>query len=640
MPIIESKGAGSAQGFGEFAQSNAVNYIENVFSTYLYTGTGSPFTINNGIDLSGKGGMVWSKARNAGFTTNHGIIDTTRGNRAEIYPNLTGAQDVAPDDTYGITGFNSTGYGVGLSYAFSINSASVNYVSWTFRKQPKFFDIQTFTADGSGNATFSHSLGSTPGCIFIKNTGATENWYVYHTSLGTSKYLILNSTSAQLTSTNWITVSSTSVTATGLIASNNYVAYIYASNAGGFGLTGTDNVITCGSYTTNSGGVGSATLGYEPQFLLIKTSSVANDWYVIDNMRGLSVAVNSKCLFPNLANQESNLGIAPTATGFVDNGAIAGNATMIYIAIRRGPMAVPTDATKVFSPNLSSSLGGTITTNFPVDLSIDTGRAGASDRVALDRLRGDSTNSYVQLKTNTTDAEASGSGNGIGLDNNTGFINNWTSSSTIWWNFARAPSFFDEVCYTEPSSLAMTSHNHNLGVTPELLILKSRTHSGTDWLVWHNSFTSSQYLILDTTAAIASYSNLWGTMSSTVFSVFNVAAFANDNIVAYLFATCPGVSKVGSYTGNGTTQAIACGFTGGARFVLIKRTDSTGDWYVYDTARGMSTLTDPYLLLDSTAAETATLGSVTTTTGGFTVNASVLSAINTSGGSYIFLAIS
>jgi hypothetical protein len=110
--------------------------------------------------------------------------------------------------------------------------------------------------------------------------------------------------------------------------------------------------------------------------------------------------------------------------------------------------------------------------------------------------------------------------------------------------------------------------------------------------------------------------------------------------VAYLFATCPGVSKVGSYTGNGTTQAIACGFTGGARFVLIKRTDSTGDWYVYDTARGMTVLTDPYLRLNSTAAETATLGSVITSTGGFTVNAAILAAINTSGASYIFLAIS
>jgi hypothetical protein len=100
------------------------------------------------------------------------------------------------------------------------------------------------------------------------------------------------------------------------------------------------------------------------------------------------------------------------------------------------------------------------------------------------------------------------------------------------------------------------------------------------------------------------------------------------------------VSKVGSYTGNGSTQTINCGFTGGARFVLIKRTDDVGDWYTYDTARGMTTLTDPYLLMNSTAAETATLGSVTTVSTGFALNSTILAAINVSGGTYIFLAVS
>ena len=109
--------------------------------------------------------------------------------------------------------------------------------------------------------------------------------------------------------------------------------------------------------------------------------------------------------------------------------------------------------------------------------------------------------------------------------------------------------------------------------------------------------------------------------------------------VNYLFATCAGVSKVGSYTGNGTTQTINCGFTGGARFVLIKRTDATGNWYAYDTARGMTTLTDPYLTLDSSATGAATLGSVTTVSTGFALNSAILAAINVNAGTYIFLAI-
>ena len=135
------------------------------------------------------------------------------------------------------------------------------------------------------------------------------------------------------------------------------------------------------------------------------------------------------------------------------------------------------------------------------------------------------------------------------------------------------------------------------------------------------------------------WNNTSPTSSNFTVGTSNDVNGSGRTYVAYLFATCAGVSKVGSYTGNGTTQTINCGFAGGARFVLIKRTDSTGDWYVYDTARGMTTLTDPYLLLNSNAAESATLGSVTTVTTGFAVNASILSAINTNSASYIFLAI-
>jgi hypothetical protein len=96
----------------------------------------------------------------------------------------------------------------------------------------------------------------------------------------------------------------------------------------------------------------------------------------------------------------------------------------------------------------------------------------------------------------------------------------------------------------------------------------------------------------------------WYTPTSSSFSVQGGSVLKQSGTyIAYLFATCPGVSKVGSYTGTGTTLNIDCGFAAGARFVLIKRTDSTGDWYVWDTARGIVSGNDPYLLLNSTAAE-------------------------------------
>ena len=86
-------------------------------------------------------------------------------------------------------------------------------------------------------------------------------------------------------------------------------------------------------------------------------------------------------------------------------------------------------------------------------------------------------------------------------------------------------------------------------------------------------------------------------------------------------------------------QTINCGFTGGARFVLIKRTDSTGGWYVYDSARGISSGNDPYLLINATAAEVTGTNYVDTTSVGFQVTAAAPAELNANGGTYLFLAI-
>jgi hypothetical protein len=109
--------------------------------------------------------------------------------------------------------------------------------------------------------------------------------------------------------------------------------------------------------------------------------------------------------------------------------------------------------------------------------------------------------------------------------------------------------------------------------------------------------------------------------------------------VIYLFATKAGISKVGSYTGNGSSQTINCGFTTGARFVLIKRTDSTGDWYVWDTVRGIIASTDPHLSLNTTVAEVTTDDSVDPDNSGFIVNQLAATNINVTSATYIFLAI-
>jgi hypothetical protein len=239
--------------------------------------------------------------------------------------------------------------------------------------------------------------------------------------------------------------------------------------------------------------------------------------------------------------------------------------------------------------------------------------------------------------------------NGVGIADGTYGLVNRSGNNYINYFFKRAPSFFDVVCYTG-NDVTNRQITHNLGVAPELLIVKARQNTGQRWAVLYATGTPGfAYLDANYPGTSPPNASFFGNDSSYVAptaSVFTVGsttqvntATAGGGYVAYLFATCAGVSKVGSYTGNGSTQTINCGFTGGARFVLIRRTDASGEWYVYDTARGMTTSTDPYLWLNSTAAEVATAGSVTTVATGFALNSAIVAAINVSGGTFIFLAI-
>jgi hypothetical protein len=176
---------------------------------------------------------------------------------------------------------------------------------------------------------------------------------------------------------------------------------------------------------------------------------------------------------------------------------------------------------------------------------------------------------------------------------------------------------------------------------PELVINKTRS-SANGWTVFQGSTTAlNGFLRLNTNAAQNTGDTL--TVSSTTITADSTLGFgmntSGDTYVTYLFATCPGVSKVGRYTGTGTTLQVNCGFSAGSRFVMIKRIDSTGDWYVWDSARGIVAGDDPYLLINSTAAEVTGTDYVDTYSAGFEITSTAPAAINANGGTFIFLAI-
>jgi hypothetical protein len=177
------------------------------------------------------------------------------------------------------------------------------------------------------------------------------------------------------------------------------------------------------------------------------------------------------------------------------------------------------------------------------------------------------------------------------------------------WMFRRAPGFFDVVAYSG-NSVAGHTVPHNLGVAPELMIVKGRQNSPTvsdSWFVFHSSLgfnSANDALLLNSSNAKTLQFSLNGVSTAD----FTLTSDANLNestytYIAYLFATLPGVSKVGSFTATGSVLDIDCGFTSGARFVLIKRTDTTGEWFLFDTARGITISTSPWLPLNTSSAE-------------------------------------
>ena len=625
-------------------------YVEDVFSTWLYTGNGSTQTITNEIDLSGKGGLVWTKPRASATFNDHIWVDSARGD-FQIQSNSTAANSA-------IASFNFASNGYTVPSNLRVNESSINYTSWTFRKAAKFFDVVTYTGTGA-NRTIAHSLGSVPGTIIVKRTDTTGDWQVYHRSLANTEYLVLNATAAKATgTTRWNSTTPTS-TAFSLgtditvnASGGTYVAYLFAHDAGGFGDSGNESIIKCGSFTTDGSGDATVDLGWEPQWVLIKNTSASENWNLVDTMRGFvnnGRGFDDNVLSPNLNSAEATgfrFGY-PTATGFFVYEQFSSN-NYIYIAIRRGPMKTPTDATKVFSAVSRSGTGATATVTAPgfaPDMVLCKGTANIYQHIVVDKLRGISRllQTAVTSAENTTTTAGltafSMSGFNLGADN-TGSLSgtiNESGKTYANWVFRRAPGFFDVVAYTGTG--VTRTVNHNLSVVPTLIITKQRD-AVRNWFVHTTAIDgSTDYLLLNTTGAKGDYAVTAPT--SSVYTVINDSDTnaSGGTYIAYLFASLTGISKVGSYTGTGTTLSIDCGFTAGARLVLIKRTDSTGNWYIWDSARGIVSGNDPYLLLNSTAAEVTNTDYIDPLSSGFQISSTAPAEINASGGSYIFLAV-
>ena len=639
------------------ANVNPAAFVDALFQTHLYTGTQADLTITNNIDLSGKGGLVWTKGRD--YSGNHHLFDTERGVTKRLRTNTNAAE--SSNSEY-LKTFNSDGFTIGNA---GNNSNTQTHVSWTWRKQPKFFDVVTYTGTGSAR-TVAHNLGSVPGMIIVKQTTGTKEWRIYHRGSDGSApedyYISLNSSNSRIDDADtWNDTAPTSSVFTvggGSVTNQDgetFVAYLFAhhDDDGGFGAAGDQDIIKCGSYLGNGGASQEIDLGFECGWLLVKNvTDNSTDWIIFDKMRHfvrpIAQSGDSDALYPNSTAAESGIGrVFPTSKGFAfeqeTGGSLnAGNKTYIFVAIRRGGMQTPTAASSVFSIDTIGSGAPFFDSNHVVDMALVKSAGADGDWYNYARIMG-----QKYITTNRSNAEASASE--AEFDFMKGHLqSDFNGSSELSWMWKQARGYFDISTYAGTGSAQNISHN--LGVTPEMFWVKRRDSSG-GWYVYHKGIDvngdnspETDRIQLDASDAAADSASFWDDTAptATAFRVNSANAInaSGGTFIAYLFATVAGVSKVGSYTGNDGSTNVDCGFTNGASFVLIKKIDGTGDWFIFDSTRGIVAGNTPSLKLNTDEAEDE-LGArdiIDPLAAGFTVNAN-RGGVNDNGDTFLFYAI-
>jgi hypothetical protein len=214
--------------------------------------------------------------------------------------------------------------------------------------------------------------------------------------------------------------------------------------------------------------------------------------------------------------------------------------------------------------------------------------------------------------------------------------NGVANGNEFQWMWRRAPGFMDVVAY-EGNGVAGREIPHNLGVAPELIIIKQR-NAVRSWAVYNSTSGTGKFLKLEGSAGEVTQSGVFDTAPTESLFTVETNTYVNisgGNYIAYLFASVPGISKVGSYTGNGSEVEVDCGFTNGARWLLIKRTDSAGDWYFTSNPNNFKTLSK----LNTTDYQVNHMSTFNDVPSGFRVVQYSANELCVDGAEYIFYAI-
>lgn len=643
----------STNGLSWFNFAVSSELSDSLDHLFVYQNQIIGFTSTDNVVLSfdtasvGTGGLIISKSRSG--NADWSLIDTVRGAGFDLTTSSTAAQ------TKQVTGFNAiTSSAIEIGTLAKNNTNAANYIDYLFRKAAGFIDIVTYSGNGT-DMVINHNLGIKPGMIWSKRTDGTGAWCVWHKGNGAGtecRGLSTNTSSAANNSaytgtSSELTFSTTDVkgwNGTALTSSStvgNWISYLFADNQS------MDDNIQCGMYTGNGSVSGPViNLGWEPQFLLVKNVNGANPWIVVDTMRSLSFYDNQERVqLQSTAAGGSVKYFELRSNGFQlisTNAEVNKNANnYIYMAIRHSTKP-PVTGDEVFQSLTYTGTGSatTIASGILTDLVVSRPRTSLTATFKWwDRFRGINRN----IDSSVASAQVTTANTVTGWDINTGFkvgtnIPN-TNVSQLTYCFKRAAGFLDVVGFT--GNGANQTVAHGLKQLPDWVFLKSVSASGSWYIQYPNADVTNQLTFDANGSYVPTVSAYESNANNLILSAAGVNANQNGiDYIAYLFGTVWGISKSGRYIGDGgSNNVINCSFSNGARFIIIKRLDSAGAWYVWDSVRGITSANDPYLLLNAAGTEVTTNDSIIPDASGFSVKQNGTTNLNVSGGVYAYLAI-
>ena len=230
MPIQGYTGfGGGATGAAFRSSADDKKYIDDVFAMAPWYGTAANKTIDNGINLSEDGGLVWFKNRDGNYQNIW--QDTEQGINKDITPQTAAGQVNIGSGR--LNQFNTNGFRVGSDT--TVNNTNQKIMSWCFKKSPGFFDMVSWSGDSQSGRTISHNLECIPGFIAVKRMDGTGNWTVYHRGVNKgvnplNYYMILNGGIAPYS--NYAPFTSVSDTGFGVIADDNADEAYYMNKSG------------------------------------------------------------------------------------------------------------------------------------------------------------------------------------------------------------------------------------------------------------------------------------------------------------------------------------------------------------------------------------------------------------------------